>query len=111
MRAGRLRHRLLIDEPQVSQDYSGDEIVTWTPYAEVYADIQPVTGREAFRADQILAEMDTRITVRWSSHIDRVTAKWRLRFKNEIYNIVSVAHKGMRNREVEFLCKSGLNDG
>ena len=117
MNAGRLRHKVWADEPVVSQDSTtGEELVTWTPRERISCAIEPITGREQLRADQILADLDTRITTRWSTFTASITAKWRLRFirngSEVVYNISRPpVEKLLGMREIEFLCNSGLNDG
>lgn len=111
MRAGRLRHRLTIQEPVTSRGDSGEELVTWVTRGTVWAGIEPIRGKEALTANQILADLDTRIVIRWSGFVDDMTAKWRVLHKTTTYNIVSIAHKNLGQREVEIMAKTGLNDG
>lgn len=111
MRAGRLRHRLVVEEAHVGSISADAGEETWVPRGTVWAAIEPIKGAESNVSNQILAEMDTKIIVRWSEFIDGVSAKWRLKHKTTIYNIVSIAHKNLGQREVEFMCKSGLNNG
>jgi head-tail adaptor len=58
-----------------------------------------------------LSLMDTRITMRWTPEIDAISSKWRLRYKNIIYDVTSIAPIDMNRREVEILAKSGTNQG
>ena len=67
--------------------------------------------RERLAANQTLADADTVISLRWAPIIEDLNAKWRLRHDGVIYNIVGAANVGMRNREFEVLCVSGMNDG
>ena len=111
MRAGRLRHRLTVQEPITSRNETGEELVTWVTRGTVWSAIEPIRGKEALTSNQIIADMDTRITVRWSGFADDINAKWRLRHQGVTYNITSISHKDMGQREIELMCKSGLNDG
>lgn len=112
MRAGRLKHRIEIDEPVTTQTASGDEVVTWTAFGTVWGSIEPLKGRERLQAGEIIADMDTRINIRWSAHVDRIEAGWRLKHGGVIYNISSPpAEVMMEQREIEMMCKSGANDG
>lgn len=111
MRAGAINRRIYIDEPVTTQDATGDEVVTWTEFAQVWAAIEPIRGREALVNSASLAMMDTRITVRWSPEVDEVNPEWRLRYKETIYDIVSLAHIRTGKRTIEMLCKSGANNG
>lgn len=111
MRAGLMRHRVELDEPIVSRDDTGDEIITWVTRATVWASIRPLKGRELNSGNQILGEGDTAIGMRWSPNVDQVTPKWRARHQTTIYNIESVAHVNLGQREIELTCKSGVNRG
>lgn len=103
--------RLLIQKPVISQNDIGEEIIVWTDVQTVWASIYPIKGSEAVRANQVLAEMDTRIGIRNPAFRDEMNAKWRATYKNRIYNFVSIANLESRNEAVEIMAKSGLNNG
>jgi SPP1 family predicted phage head-tail adaptor len=116
VRAGRLRHRLIIERPEPTRDGSGDEIPGWVPLATVWAAIEPIKGKELTGGNQILAEMDTLIVIRWSPQVDAITAKYRLRHAEvrnpTIYNIAGPpAHVNLGQREIHIPAKSGVNTG
>jgi len=118
MKLGDYQHKVWADEPVITQDPdTGEEVIDdWTPRGRMSCAIEPISGRERLRADLIIADMDTRITVQWSTFAAAITAKWRLRFvrngTNVIYNISRPpSEKLMGMREIEFVCNSGLNDG
>lgn len=111
MQAGRLRHRIIVDEPVTSQADNGEEIVTWRKADTVWGAISPLHGRELLQASAIAADLDTRITIRWSPRTDQINPKWRLRHGALIYNIKSVAHIDLRQRQIELLVNSGRNQG
>lgn len=119
MRAGKLNARLVIERPEVSQDDTGAELIAWVKVATVWAWIAPIIsirGREALMGDQVQAAVDVKITIRWSPHIDGMSAKWRVRFAKRdnpiIYNISAPpAQVNMGQREVVLLCRAGVNKG
>jgi SPP1 family predicted phage head-tail adaptor len=111
MRAGRLRRRLTVDEPITSRNDTGEELVTWVTRGTIWAAIEPGKGKEDLVANQITADTDTRIVVRWSGFSNGINAKWRFVHQGVKYNIESISHKNLGQREIEFMCKSGLNDG
>lgn len=119
MRAGKLNSRLVIERPDVSRDDTGAEITAWRRVATVWALIAPIVsvrGREALLADQVHADIDVKITIRWSPRIDGMSAKWRVRFATRdnpiVYNIAAPpAQVNMGQREVVLLCRSGTNEG
>jgi len=111
MRAGLLRFRVAVDEPVETQDATGDSVVAWVTRATVWASIDPLKSSEALVAAQASVSTDTRITMRWTPTIDALSEKWRLRYQSTIYNVVSLANTGLRNREIVCLCKSGRDTG
>lgn len=111
MRAGALNRRVAVDEPLVTQGLDGGEVITWQNVTTVSASIEPIRGREALIAGANLAIMDTRIRMRWSPTVDRMTAKWRLRIHDRVYDVVSVVEIREGRRELEIMGKSGANNG
>ena len=85
MRAGRLRHRLLLQQPTTTTDAtSGAAVESWSDVAEVWGAVEPVTSRERITADQVVAEITHRIFIR-----DRgdVAATWRVRFGDRVFHL------------------------
>lgn len=111
MRAGRLRFRIALDEPVMTQDDTGDPVPNWVTRAMVWGNIEPLTGRESLATQQVLSDLTTRITLRADMTTERMNATWRLRHRGVIYNITSLADRQLRGREIELLCSSGKNAG
>lgn len=111
MRAGVLRHVIEFDEPIGTQDDTGSEVVEFTYAFSMRGSIEPVTGREGFIGQQINAEADTRLVIRWSPQSDAITPKWRARHGGIDYNVVNCIHVKQAQRELHLFCRSGLNDG
>lgn len=118
MRIGNLRHQVSIQQlvagsPQ--QTASGEPDETWTDYAVVRASIDPLMGREVLLAQSVVAGMDVRIRT-W--YLPGVTAGMRIKHDENgdgssivYYDIITVANVSSRSRELELMCKRGLNDG
>jgi SPP1 family predicted phage head-tail adaptor len=111
MRAGRLRHRITLQQlvagsPQ--QKATGEPDESWVDYLETWASVEPLSGRELFAAQEHHSEITTRIRVRYRAGI---TAKMRVVFGQGIYNIHAILNREMRNIELELLCSQGMNDG
>ncbi len=111
MRAGSLRHRVTIEQAVATQSASGAETVAWVEYGTVWASLEPLRGREGLVADQPLAEIDTKITIRWSPFLSQIVAKWRIRHQETIYDIKSPIPVNFAQRQIELLCRSGINNG
>ena len=63
--AGQMSQRVRIQQPTVAKDALGAPTQTWSDIATVWADIQPISGREARIADRIAAVVSHQITVRY----------------------------------------------
>lgn len=90
MRAGKLRHRVTFERKSAAQNAGGEQIVTWTPAATVWASVDYLTGREYRAADGEQAQMDVRVTTRYHNR-DINPAQYRVTHKGRVFDIVSVA--------------------
>lgn len=102
MRAGELRHRVTIQQKSVTRDSFGAETVSWTDVAVVWAAIEPLQGREFFSAQQVNAEVTTRIRIRYRSGI---TPAMRVLFGSRAFDIQGIINIEERNRELHLMCK------
>lgn len=107
--AGRFNRRVEWHEP--IRDDAG-EITGYVHTFTSHASIEPIRGREQLIANQILADMDTRIVVRRNRNTVRIGASWRGQYKDTRYDIKAPpVDIRMEHRELEILCKSGLSQG
>lgn len=90
MRAGKLRHRVTFEVKSAEQNAAGEQIVTWTPVATVWASVDYVRGREYRAADGELAQMDVKVTARYYNR-DINPAEYRISHLGRVLDIVSVA--------------------
>lgn len=109
--AGQLDRRVAFDAATVTRGASGEERVAWTELFTVWGAVLPVTGREKLNGAQVLADMDTRIRIRYSSQSAVLTPKHRARVGSTVYNIVSVVNLQSAGVMLELLCHSGTNQG
>lgn len=102
MHAGQLRHRITIQQKQVSQNSYGEEIVTWTDLAIVWASVEDLSGREFYEARQIpTAEVTTRVRIRYRSD---VKPTMRVVF-SRMLEIVAVLDPEGCKRELVLMCR------
>ena len=79
MRAGKLRHRVAIQEPVENKDVHGGITRTWRTVDTVWASVEPLSGRELFEAQQINKRVTVRVGMRPYSGL---TTKQRLLWTN-----------------------------
>lgn len=114
MKAGDLRHRVTFERAVDTQDAdTGAEVRSWDSAnaVTVYAAVEPMRGVEGAVDGGVLAERDTVIRARYSTALAAFGEKDRATWNGVAYNIVSVRHVETMKREIQFLCKSGANNG
>lgn len=110
--AGQLRHRITLQEQvETHSSTTGAVSRTWQDVAtnpNVWARMEPLTGREFFDAQQMQAEMSVRFTIR---HRSDVTAKMAVLFGGKRYNIQAVLPDQTDATFLELMCAEGVTDG
>jgi len=101
MRAGKLRHRIAIQQETATQDIYGAEVKTWTTKKELWAEIDPPKSREFFATGQTQAEVTTRVRIRY---LPNVTPNMRIKFGTRYLNINSIINPDERNKELIMMC-------
>jgi len=97
VRAGTYRHLITIKKPIDSVGTSGEPTETWVIYAQRWASINALSGREFWSAKQVNAENTIRFRMRYCHG---VTTKMRVEYDNRIFTIDSIINTGERNREM-----------
>ncbi|HYF94423.1 MAG TPA: phage head closure protein [Symbiobacteriaceae bacterium] len=98
--AAQLRHRITLQEKQITQDTYGAEVENWVDVATVWAEVSPISGREYFAAQQVNAEVTHRIKLRYRAGVN---SKMQVVFGTRIFGIESVINVGERNIEMQLM--------
>lgn len=70
MRAGRLRHRVSIRALQAAKDVTSGQVTkTWVEFANVFAAVEPMTGKQFDGAEQNSSRVMTTVIIRWRAGI------------------------------------------
>ncbi len=102
MRAGVLRHRITIQEDTGTINKVGQRTASWTTLATEWAQVEGLSGVERFAAQQVVAQLNYKITIR---HRSDVNETHRILLSNgEILDIQSVLDPDGRRRELQILC-------
>ncbi len=102
MRAGALRHRVLLESAVKVPDGGGGVVETWEEVAPLWVAIRPLSGREAMAAGQFASRLTHEITLRY-----RVLVLPEMRFRkgDRIFEIRAVMDVDERHRWLRVLCE------
>lgn len=101
MRAGRLRHRITIQEKTSAQNTYGEHL-TWTDVCTVWASIEPLYGQEFMTADREGASVTTRIVMRYRSGI---APSMRVTEGSHTWDIQSIINLREIDHELHLMCR------
>ena len=107
MRAGRLRHRLVLQSKSEARDAYGATIITWSTEDTVWGAIEPLSGNEYFAQDQIQSEAKVRIVIRYHATI---STEWRVSHNGLYYDIQDVLNHDTRNRQITLMALQGVKE-
>lgn len=112
MKVGRLRHRVMLQARQDTESACGEVVPDWSTMLDAWASIEPLSGREYVAAQQVAADVTTRIVIR---HRPGVNAAGRVLHQinpgqpepaqYDVYDIVSALEDPVINRRwITLLC-------
>lgn len=105
MRAGELRHRVTIQEASETVTSAGERSKTWNDVATVWAAIEPLTGRERWQAQQVMATATHRVRMRYRGDVD---VENRLVYGSRVLDILQVINPDERGRELVIICAEAV---
>lgn len=119
MRAGLLNRRIVLQSRTETQGSTGEVSWTWTDVDEVWAAIEPLSTRSAYRENIVAEQMqqwaDVRIRIRYRHGI---TPKHRVKYDEpgsptytRYYDIEAVVSPREGRKELHLLCKERGSDG
>ena len=90
IRAGRLKHRVLLQKPvEVQNSDTGAITTTWEDVATVWAAIEPISVRELLSAQITNSKINVKVTTRYRNDIDYSYRIYHA-YKNLYYNIEGI---------------------
>jgi SPP1 family predicted phage head-tail adaptor len=100
--AGQLDHTItLLRFTQSTNDY-GEVIYTWTPYAQDWAELVPLSTSEKLQAAQVQTAVDVALRIRWR---EDVTAQLRVEIDGHQYELVGPPQEVGRHRFLDLLAR------
>ena len=100
MRAGKLDRLITIQAPGTTQNEIGEVVEAWTTFAQVWAYVSDISGREYVESGATQNEAQTKVQIR---HIDGVVPNMRVTLGSDVYNIESVL--GQDRVSLLLMCK------
>ncbi|CZR95557.1 Phage head-tail joining protein [Clostridioides difficile] len=92
-------------------DDRGYPIEGWQEYYSCWSDFKAVSGKEYISAKAISSENIVTFTIRYSEKTSLIiedtenTKRYRIKYKNKIYDIVYISDFENKHRFVDFKCK------
>lgn len=87
--AGKLRHKVELQQPVVTQDAEGLNTTVWQTIATPWAEIVDSSAREFIAAAAEQSEVRGKITIRYRQDVD---ATMRIQYRGLTYQILGVLH-------------------
>lgn len=96
MKPEALDRRITIQCAAISQDETGQEILTWASLPAVWASWRRASARETLAAAEVNAQVTDVFEIRYSRDVESVGAKDRILYGGRTYDIVDVNEIGRR---------------
>ncbi len=101
--AQQLQHRVTLQRQQTITNEWGETETVWMTYAEPFARVDPLIGREYFAAAQVNAEQSVKFTLRYRNDIQPSD---RLTYNGAEFDVQSAIDVGGRHRETLIYAKA-----
>ena len=106
MKVSLLNEKIKVQKAVVSADEIGNRRDVWEDYFSCYSTVGGEKGSEQFEAGQDVATANISFSVRWCSVLENVDSQgYRILFRGEIYNIISVDHMNYKKKSLKFRCR------
>lgn len=102
--------RITLQQPVRTQDGYGEQVLTWSTVATVWADRMGAKGRETYAAGHDLATVEETFKIKYDSAVAPVDGTWRVVFNGKNHNIAAAVDVG-RKEFIVITCTTGANNG
>lgn len=85
----------------------GEESYTWTTFAQMWASVEPVQGREFWAQQQVQSEISIRVRTRYLSG---VLPDMRIVYGSRTFTIKSVIDYKEQHIELQLMCSEGVEN-
>lgn len=102
MNPGDLKCRVVIKKNNKIRNNFGEVTENWEVVAIVWANINPIAGKEFFAADTVNLNISHRIKMRYREDI---TPDMRIEYKGRVFTINSIINEYELNTVLQLMCK------
>jgi len=106
MRAGTLRHRIIIQSRTETRDDYGGTTPTWAAHQACWASVEPLRGKEKVNAEAIGANMSHKVRTRYVSAVE---PEMRILWGTRVLEIIDVANLMEGDKVLEMMCKEWVD--
>ena len=106
MRISNLNVRITFQKNAVVIDKIGNHTNEWKDYYSCYATVSGETGAEQAIVGETVENVEVCFSVRYCEKISSIiSTKYRIIFRNEIYDIIAVDHFSYTKMYLKFKCR------
>lgn len=105
MSGGTFDKLISIEQQSATRDTFNQKVSTWNNFAQIWARIEPLNGREFISRSGEAAKATHKITGWW---IDGVLPSHRITYGARTFDILHVSSPQGREREIEMVCEERL---
>lgn len=102
MEVGRFNQRIELQAPTSTADAMGGCVTTYATAATVWAQVEPLTGRELEASQASYTEVDLKVIMRYYSGL---STQYRVKHGAKTYQIVAVLNLQSGKKDLKLLCK------
>jgi len=106
MKAGQLRHRIIIQQQVKSQNAIDEWITSWEDWVTCWANIEPAVGKQYYEAKQLDSKVDGKIRIRYRTG---VKPTMRVLHGQRILKIVSIIQPQENRKELVLMYTEELD--
>lgn len=106
MKVSLLNERITFQKSVVTSDSIGNRKNAWEDYYFCFATIGGESGNEKLEAGQTIDGATITFSVRYCDKlVDIMSTGFRILFRGEIYNILSIDHMNWKKKSLKFRCE------
>lgn len=95
IKAGQMRERVTLQAPADVRSLTGEATLSWTDEATVWADVQGLSARDLFQAQQANVIATHRMIIRFRAS---VTSQYRVVWRGKTMEVASVSEQENRSK-------------